>query len=222
MKKSIIIIALFAIMQSSFAQNMDYRNAVSLSSGRSLFVSLRGLEAKPSADLSFAGGKATATPTIQGAYDFAVNDWFSVGLAASYNNTKIDFTNITYKGKVAGDANATVARTSLAARLLFHYGKGKWDLYSGGRLGVGIWYTKVSADINDELLTDLIGSFETYIPGFLSNRLNGKNVRNGFPLVQLQVIPFGARYYITDNIGVHGELGVGAPYFATIGANYRF
>jgi opacity protein-like surface antigen len=181
------------------------------------------LEAKPSTDLTFTGGKATATPTIQGAYDFALADWFSVGLAASYNNTKIDFTNITYKGKVAGDANATVARTSLAARALFHYGnKGRWDLYSGVRIGAGIWYAKVGADINDELLTDLIGSFDTFVPSFLTDRLSGQNVRTGFVLFQAQIIPLGARYYITDNIGVHAELGVGAPYYATIGANYRF
>lgn len=222
MKKSIIIIALFAIMQNALAQNMDYRNTISLSSGRSLFVALRGLEAKPTDELTFKDGKASATPTFQGTYDFAVNDWFSVGLAASYNNAKISFTDITYKGKVTGEANATLARTSLAARFLFHYGKGKWDLYSGGRIGAGIWYAKVGADINDELLSELLGSFEAFTPSFITNRLDGKSTRTGFVLIQAQVIPFGARYYITDNIGVHAEVAVGAPYFATIGANYRF
>ncbi len=223
MKKSIIFIALLTIMQYSFAQNLDYRNTISFSSGRSLFVSLRGLEAKSTnSELSFTGGKASATPTFQGAYDFAVNDWLSVGLAAAYNNTKIDFTNITYKGKVTGNANATIARTSLAARVLFHYGKGKFDLYSGGRIGVGIWTAKLGTDINDDLLTDLLGSFDTYVPGFIKNRLNGKSTRTGFPLIQAQIIPFGARYYITDNIGAHAEIAFGAPYFATIGANCRF
>jgi outer membrane protein W len=32
----------------------------------------------------------------------------------------------------------------------------------------------------------------------------------------------GARYFFTENIGVNLELGLGSPYVAMVGANFRF
>jgi hypothetical protein len=222
MKKLLFIIAL-ASSQLIFAQNMEFRNNLSLQSGTSLFSFLRRAEVTPGTDIKFTGGNVKAIPTIQGAYDFAVNDWLSVGLAGSYNRATLSFNDISTQGKVIGNASVKVARTSLAVRLLGHYGRGKWDVYSGGRLGGAFWYGKVSTDINEELVTDLISSVNSdLIPGFLKNRLTGPKLGGGYPMLQLQVIPIGARYYFTDNFGANAELAFGAPYFFSLGANYRF
>ena len=222
MKKILLFITLI-ISQLSFAQNMETRNTFTLSSGRSLFAAARKT-AIPNDTLKFTDGKVHASPTIQGTWDFAVNDWLSVGLAASYNQATVAFNDITIKkitSKPIGNASAKVARTSLAARVLFHYGKGKFDLYSGGRLGVGLWYGKVGATINDALFTDLLSTVGIG-NNFITSRLNGKKLRGGFALPQVQVIPFGMRYYITDNLGVNGEVAIGAPYYVNLGASYRF
>ena len=222
MSKKILFICLI-ISQLSFAQNMDTRNTFSLSSGRSLFASARGT-ATPNDTLKFTDGKIHASPTIQGTWDFAVTDWFSVGLAASYNQATVAFNDITIKkitSKSIGSASAKISRTSFAARILFHYGKGKFDLYSGGRLGVGIWYGKAGATINDALFTDLLSTIGVG-SNFITSRLNGTKLRGGFALPQVQVITFGMRYYITDNLGVNGEVAIGAPYYVSLGASYRF
>jgi hypothetical protein len=39
---------------------------------------------------------------------------------------------------------------------------------------------------------------------------------------QVQLIAFGLRGYLTENIGLNGELALGSPYFASVGINFRF
>jgi hypothetical protein len=223
MQKKIIFICLF-ISQLSFAQNMDYRNTFTLSSGRSLFSSIRGTAKSNSDTLSFTDGRVRALPTLQGTWDFALTDWFSLGLGASYNQATVSFNDVTIK-KISttsiGSASAKIARTSFALRGLFHYGKGKFDLYSGGRLGIGIWYGSIGATVNDALFTDLLSTIGIG-DNFVTRRINGTRLRGGYVLPQVQFIPFGMRYYVTDNIGVNGELAIGAPYYISLGANYRF
>jgi hypothetical protein len=220
--KNQILVILIAISQCCLAQNLDFRNNVSFSSGRSLFSSLRGTNATPSGDLKFTDGKVKATPTFQLAYDFQVNNWFSIGVAGTYNQATISFTDVKYLNKVIGTANAKVSRTGLSIRPLFHYGKGKLDLYSGGRLGVGFWYGKIGTNVDDALFSDLLSSIGVDTPGFITSRLSATNLRGGFPLPQVQLIPIGAKYYFTDNFGAHLETGLFGAYYVTIGADMRF
>ncbi len=223
MQKKIIFICLF-ISHLGFSQNMDYRNTFGVSFGRSLFASVRGTAKSNSDTLSFTDGRIRVSPTVQGTWDFGLKDWFSLGVAASYNQATVAFNDVTIKkisSKNIGSASAKVARTSFAVRALFHYGKGKFDLYSGGRLGIGIWYGKIGATVNDDLFTDLLSTVGAS-NNFITDRLNGSKLRGGFVLPQVQFIPFGMRYYVTDNIGVNGEVAIGAPYYISLGANYRF
>jgi opacity protein-like surface antigen len=224
MKKSILFLFVTLVINTIFAQD-SHRNTVAFQAGASLFGTGRFADVKPNENISFTGGNVRVLPTLQGTFDYDINNWLSIGVAASYNNAKIKFEDIKYQNKAVGNASVKIARTSLAARLLFHYGKNdRFDMYSGLRGGVGLWSGAVTASIDDEVLTELLNSVDgVSIPNFIEKRLTkGSTARAGFAFPQVQVIPFGMRYYITENIGLNAEVALGAPYYFAAGANVKF
>lgn len=225
MKKYFLSLGFVFCVLTLFAQNEDYQHVVSVQSGVSLFSSFRGT-VKPSyqpADttVSFSSGKMQNFPQLNIGYDYGVVKWFSIGGAVSYNKVGLDLKDVTYnKKEKLGDVTLNVSRLTLGARALFHYGNtNRIDMYSGVRLGVGIWTVKVSSSALDDKLDEVLK--EAGGSG-LWRSLLGNRVKGSFPMLQAQVILFGLRGYVTENIGINGELSVGSPYFASIGVNYRF
>lgn len=225
MKKYFFVLSFVSCIITSFAQNEDYQHVVSVQSGVSLFSPFRGT-VKPSNEpadttVSFSSGKMQNFPQLNIGYDYGVVKWFSIGGAVSYNKVGLDLKDVTYnKKEKLGDVTLNVSRLTLGARALFHYGNtNRIDMYSGVRLGVGIWTVKVSSSALDDKLDEVLK--EAGGSG-LWRSLLGNRVKGSFPMLQAQVILFGLRGYVTENIGINGELSVGSPYFASIGVNYRF
>ncbi|MGB0863416.1 MAG: outer membrane beta-barrel protein [Saprospiraceae bacterium] len=134
------------------------------------------------------------TAAYQLTYDYALLDWLSVGGGFSTQSFELQFDQYG-----AFNHTATLRRTNLGARLLLHFHRDAFDFYSGIRIGFSSW--SVNSDIENDAFSAL-NSFDTF-------------------LFSGQLIPLGIRGYLTENIGVSFETGVGAPHFLNFGLNYR-
>ncbi|MEZ4901173.1 MAG: hypothetical protein R2822_05125 [Spirosomataceae bacterium] len=225
MKKHFLTFALTLSTFALLAQNEDYQHVISAQSGVSLFSPFRGTvqgsTAATDTIVSFSSGQMNNFPQLNLGYDYGVVKWFSIGGSMSYNKVGLDLKDVKYnKTENIGDVNLAVSRITIGARALFHYGNAnRVDMYSGVRLGVGIWTVKVKSKALDDKLDDVLK--EAGGSGIWRS-LIGNRVKGSFPMFQAQVVLFGLRGYLTENIGINGELSVGSPYFASIGVNYRF
>ena len=224
MKKSFLVASLVACSLGASAQNEDYKHVVSVQSGVSLFSFFRGniTGSTQSSDttVAFSSGRASTTPQINLAYDYGINHWFSVGGAVSFNKSSLQLNDVVYKKtENLGNVTLGVSRLTIGARALFHYGNAdRIDMYSGVRLGIGIWGVSGSSSAVDGKMDEI---FKEAGGGGLWRGIIGNKVGAGFAMPQVQVIVFGLRGYVTERIGLNGELGFGSPYFASIGINYR-
>ena len=153
-----------------------------------------------------AGIDLSQTPALQISGDYYVDPKFSVGAAVSYQQFNINLNHWKYLDEITSqytivDFSTKVTRTQIGARALFHfYNKKKLDMFSGLRFGPTIWKaTTNSPDPKYEALGSLQGG-----------------------AFAVQLIVFGLRGYLTDNIGLDFELAVGSPYYASAGINCRF
>lgn len=239
MKKILSIIFTFSLLGNTlFAQNADFKHTISVQYGASIFNFAKGeITGKLTPDqkdsIKFSTAKFTHIPTIGLTWDYGVKKWFSIGLAASYTQAKAAVTNLEVRNNNGtfdklGDFSITVPRTTLATRLLFHYGnKGRIDCYSGFRFGVGLWSVKTSSNIDRANLSKAIDGLVNEI-GTSASEQGLENIsttlktKTSFALFQAQLILFGLRGYVTENIGISSELALGSPYYFSLGANYRF
>jgi hypothetical protein len=208
MKKTLLLtcalalVFAFAPTNSVSAQNGDYKQNIYAGAGFSL---VGGLFDALGSDTSGAF-TTSSLPAIQFNYDYALTPKISVGAAFSYQAFGFDVMDYTFvdasQNSVTEDFSANLRRTNLALRIMFHYGNSeKLDMYSGVRLGMTGW------NISSESTT-----------GAASDFFDGSY--NGWGFAP-QVIPFGLRFYVTNNIGLSLESAIGAPHFLSIGANYR-
>lgn len=204
--KKVLLHCAFALVftlstNSLSAQNGDYKSNIYAGAGFSLLGGLFD----SLVPVTTGTGTTKSLPAIQLNYDYALTPKISAGLGFSYQGFSTDVSDYTYLNDsfnlVTEDFSATLKRTNVALRIMFHYGNAeKLDMYSGVRLGMTGWNTKTeSSDPNNNLFGDAY---------------NGWNIA-------LQVVPFALRYYVTDNIGLSLETAIGAPHFLSIGANYR-
>lgn len=208
----------FCSNQRAFAQNSDYKNAVSVTTGLNGWQIVALLDNFIEAD-SVVGAYMKASPTFGVSYDMGLLKWFSLGVHANFNRGEIgaDDLTINVDGKeYTGVARLQLRRYNLGFRPLFHYGNnGRFDWYSGFRVGVNYRVMDVNigtdADITDyEVINRLIGN------SWLLNR-NYRGVRPTF-----QLIPLGFRAHFTENLGLGVETALGAPYYLNAQLTYRF
>jgi opacity protein-like surface antigen len=196
MKKTIITLVVAAGMLYAPVQAQDQKSTVCLNVGVSLVGQI----------LSVADNGSTATlPAFQLTYDYDISNWFSLGLAGSYQLMGIDYEDYSYIDEnnevVYEDFTTDITRMNFALRALFHYGNfDRIDMYSGVRLGYTNW--GFSSDSSDPLYDS-------------DDVLKG----GGFAP---QVVAFGIRGYFTDNIGINVELAIGPPSYMSAGLNFRF
>ena len=209
-QKNFFLIPLFAILATTFsyAQSADHRSTISATAGLNAFQFFNLVDGALSDSLG-TEVKIKATGSYGLTYDYSVVNWFSIGLAAGFNTISLDAPNVEIERDNGDIYNGAIemraTRTNIAIRPLFHYGnKGRIDMYSGLRIGASIWTGKVVAD-SDLTPEDLD------LPGF-----RGTGAALGF-----QFIPFGLRGYVTENIGLGFELGVGPIHYAALQLNYR-
>ncbi len=202
------------------AQNSDYKHTITLGTGASFLGvavnNISGTDFASTLDDQLEGitnlnglyeGSASLPFGVN--YDYGATNWFSIGGGIAFQRFNNEISDLSYTRAEDNEsidiATATIDinRINVAARVLFHYGnKGKIDMYSGLRLGVTNWGTKVEAS-NPALEEDLNAtSFIGLVPS-------------------VQLIPFALRGYITENLGLSFETGIGTPHFFAIGLNYR-
>ena len=103
------------------------------------------------------------------------------------------------------------SQTSISGRLLVHYSKREGiDLYSGIRLGYAQTKRKTSS-----------GHYAYHLnseEGFPDQTIEIERHSNN---LSAQLILLGARYYLTDNIGVGVEFAAGKPYFVGLSVGSR-
>lgn len=199
MKKVFLISITLIISFGLFAQNADYRSTVSANVGFSLVGALfEGIGSSTSENVD-----AYSLPAMQLNYDYGLNNWFSIGGAFSYQMMGIDVKGYSFEQDgttKTEDYETKVSRLNVAARFLAHYAnKGRFDLYSGLRLGYDIWSSSTTSS-DPEYDAEYFGA----------------------GTFAFQVVIFGMRGYVTDNIGIGTEIAIGSPHLATIGATYRF
>ena len=206
------------------AQNEDYKHVVSVQSGVSLFSffrgNIKGSTQSSDTTVAFSSGQASTFPQLNFAYDHGINHWFSVGGAVSFNKSTLQLNDVIYKKtENLGNVTLGISRLTIGARALFHYGNAnRIDMYSGVRLGIGIWGVSGSSSAVNDKMDEI---FKEAGGGGLWRGIIGNKLGAGFAMPQVQVIVFGLRGYVTERIGLNGELGFGSPYFASVGINYR-
>ena len=204
-----VLSALFALgfLSAAQAQNEQYRHTLSATAGLNAFQII-ALADNFGDNQNAQNASITATGSYGLTYDYGFKNWFSLGGALSYNNLKASASQIdvvkedgsTYSGPV----DLKVSRTNIAIRPLFHYGnKGRIDMYSGLRIGVSVWGATIDAGAG-LLPEDVIDS-----------------ARGTGAAVGLQLIPFGLRGYLNEQLAIGFETGFGAPHYAAFQVSYR-
>lgn len=202
----------------SLAQNETYRSTLSANVGPNIFGLFDYIDDAivQNDTLSFTDLRTYGSPTFQLSYDYGIRKWFSLGLAASYNRFGFEATDLDFKSPstdsfVKGDVSARVSRTGIAVRPLFHYGNNpRLDMYSGVRVGLSVWKTKLSGEGTAKSKDD----FEETFDG------NFKFISGVFP--QLAITAFGLRGYVTEKLGFGFELNLGPTYICSANVNYRY
>jgi hypothetical protein len=214
MKKILFVLMAFVAINTTQAQNEDFRSNVGLNVGYGLFNILDAALSAADDTLNL-GASVSALPQLSLTYDYSIRQWFSIGGSVSYGNLAISddsytVTQVDSLGNwetITGSYSTNLSRISVGARALFHYGNsGRLDMYSGIRLGASIWGANVESSTFD--IEDL--------PEDVSGRSTGV-------LPNVHFILFGIRGYVTENIGIGGEICAGgAPHIAALNVNYRF
>lgn len=169
------------------------RSTISVQVGSSFYGSVISLFTDDLETVDEDGIDVSRTPVIHASYDYQINDWFSAGGSASFQNFSVK----------SNDGNVDVDRFNVGVRGLFHYGSNpNLDMYSGVRVGLNIWNPTFKA-ATEEFKEDFEADFSGVLPS-------------------IQFVAFGLRGYFTQNFGLNMEVALGAPYYFTVGVNYRF
>ena len=129
--------------------------------------------------------------------DLPLRDHFSFGLVSSFQMVKV----LLYEGNEPIESGR-VRKCYLGIRGLWHYGKtDKWDLYSGLKLGYSYKFPR--ANVLDGH-TSIIENWNKQI------------------LFQVGITAIGCKYQLPNDIGLHGELSIGAPCLFSLGFSKAF
>jgi hypothetical protein len=209
MKKINLLLIALIFSGTLLAQNESGQKVVSLNFGYSLtggVIKALG-ESEVSSD-SFGIGSVDVTtlPAISLAFDYGVGEVFSIGLMYSFQSFSGEVKDYTWVDENFETRTESIdfglTRNNIVLLPRFHYrlDNERFDLYSGLRLGYLFWGGSVeSTDPNFDEFSSFAGGRPTF-----------------------GLVPLGGRVYFTDNIGANFEVALGAPYIASVGAQYRF
>ncbi len=216
MKKYIVIVCLsICCVLGLKAQNEDFKHSFSLGVGTNLLqlasYSAQLLPASVRDNATFH-----ATPSFMVNYDYAFNNHFSLGagLGVTSGNANYQDAFQLFGKTISGAVRVAYTRVPIQVRGLYHYiNNERLDIYSGLNVGASVWTTKISGG----------GTANINIKDITSQDLqkNLKGVPLGGTLPAIQVIGFGLRYNVTENIGVGGEIAIGPPSYLSLKVNYR-
>jgi hypothetical protein len=197
--KLFLALLMTAFVFNAQAQKSEGTTVATVGLGYSLFNNIikKALETDEDLDVK-------SVPTIALTFDHSLTDNFSIGLAAAYQSVSAEFTNTYFDENSVSQtelSKTSVSRINIAIRPLFHYGNSdKLDMYSGLRVGYLIRNVTVESDDPN---ADLSEEFD-------GNRF------------ALGLVPFGMRYFFSDNLGINMDLQIGTPYVVSGGIAFRF
>jgi hypothetical protein len=136
-------------------------------------------------------------PNIGATVDYGITPQFSIGLAGSYQSEMVTY-------ELPPTYIDQVSRTNAAIRFLLHLSKHNMNVddYFGLRFGMCYWHDTPSSQNT---------IYNTTVT-FLAN--------TSYSVASLQVL-YGIRLYMSDNVSIHLEVGIGQPYLAEMGLSYR-
>ena len=133
--------------------------------------------------------------------DYGITKDMSVGVCIAYQTTSGVPQGITYN---TGGAIETTTRLNLTARILrYVYCTHNIEIYYGLRFGISHWTDEVGTPPSN---------YDQYITG---PALGYTDIV--YPSFQ---VPVGIRF-LEGPIGIHAEIGIGAPYFAEAGLTLK-
>lgn len=147
-------------------------------------------------------------PAYTGYFDYQMHRRFSIGVSGGYQSLQQRVDDFTYdldgEQQTVESFYYRLNRTNAGIHFRVHYSDDEaLDIYSGMKIGVSIF--KLQFDVNDAAL--------------LSELENRADVALSTP--SFQFILCGLRYYPVPVLGIHFELGLGAPAFVSSGISFR-
>ena len=145
---------------------------------------------------------AKSTPTVYGTYDYGITKDFSIGGGVSYNSFSLINPNYSYVNSsgviVEESISVKYSRVNLCLRPLYHWGKREnFEWFTGLRLGYSFW-------------TATLQTTDPYYKDDYFRR----------DMYSAQLL-FGSRAFLTDLVALTFDLGIGAPYFASLGLSVK-
>jgi hypothetical protein len=186
---------------SAFEKEVNFGTGLGLS-----FFTKFGKLVEIGADGAVSGTRSSLAHS--GYLEYRPRHFFSFGIAGGtqyLEQTVKDFTfDVDDKTYYVESFDYKINRSNIGVYAAVHYLKGsKIDLYTTLRMGVSIFSIKL--DINDEILLNELEKRATF----------------AFTTPAFQSTLLGMRYYPLKNIGLHCELGLGAPTYLSGGLSIR-
>ncbi|MFH1319940.1 MAG: hypothetical protein ABII90_04715 [Bacteroidota bacterium] len=198
MKKFSIIIAVSALLIFSFSNKViaqKEKGQVVISAGAGYYV--YGSEIGLGIDYD---SEKYSEPVLNGMMDYGITDFFSMGIAVSYQKMGVEWEDYLYYDDTIHTEDVTEELTCLniGVRPLFHFIKNDYiGMYTGFRLGYSLW--TYEHDSEDPDWKD---------PNFERTRMS------------IQTL-LGLRTYFSKVVGMHIEIAMGTPYVAAVGLSIR-
>ena len=201
MKRIAVFILIFGAINPSFAQREKGQTVLTANAGFSAYRIFILAQIMSNENDSALNIRSKTDPVAILGIDHFITKNFSFGGSVAYQKVTANY------DRLYGDSltlfeniDASAAKLSLTLRGLFYYGKSeKKQFYSGLKLG----YQKVKTFDNS--------SDNTY------NTINDL----AWSRVTIGLIPFGMRYFFTENIGCNFEVSLGVPNLLSFGLNYK-
>lgn len=188
--KSFLLLAAVCVAVASHGQKEEGAIAVNAGVGYSFFGLLGSLNFSVQDEFEIEG---KATPVYTGAIDYGFDNNISIGLGGGYQAVSQNIKNYSYIDANGNETTSSfkyeISRLNLGLRALYHFGNGKIDAYSGAKIGMNYYSVDVETKDVDN-------------PSWL---------RTGGTSFGFQLIPIGVRAYVSNNLGIFFETGVGAP-----------
>ncbi len=202
MKKQLVILSLLIsgiTTNNTFAQSKKGESVITAGVGMSLYFNVLTTQSVTN------GANTSSLPTLNLTYDYGITESFSLGIAIGHNRLSVTENERAYYDPfgtlLVEQPTIHLSRTNIALRPMFHWGNNeRLDWHAGLRLGYSIW--SFSDDSKDPFYTSVNGVSSLGLPSF-------------------QILT-GSRIYFTDNLGMTIDVGIGTPYFASIGLSRKF
>lgn len=191
---AVLLLQLLIVSFPAMAQRERGEEILTVSAGMSIWNIMMGIY-----DDSL---NTSSTPTFDLTYDYGITKTFSLGGAVSYNSFSFINPNYSYINKsgiiVRESISAEYTLINVSVRPLYHWGKQEnFEWFTGLRMGYGFWTGEVKT--TDPYYDDDIYQKDLY---------------------QIQVL-FGSRAYFRENLAVTFDVGLGSPYFASLGLSLK-